>query len=170
MRKILRAFFVALFATTILTPTAAFAHAGLVNANPEANKEITVMPDRISLTFTENLMTLGGKDVNSLSLNLLDGAEIPLTDISVNGDVLSATIPAGDYQSGTYEIFYSIVSADGHKVSDSYAFSLNAPTPLIAPAPKKDSHGTLPLPIVGAIALTILIGGLYAFRARSNKR
>ena len=116
-------------------------------------------------------MVIGEKNVNSISLNLLDGAEVPLTDIKVDGAVLSATVPAGEYDSGVYEIFYSIVSADGHKLSDSYSFSLNAPTPLIAPAPADENgDGVLPLPIVGAIVLVVILGGFFALRARNRQR
>lgn len=160
-----------LVAAILLVPVSANAHAGLVSANPVANKEITAMPDRISLTFTEDLMVLGENDVNSISLNLMDGPEVTLTDVKVEGAVLSATIPAGGYESGTYEVFYKIVSADGHKLSDSYAFSLNAPTLLTAPAPTdEDGDGVLPLPIVAAIAIVLILGGFFALRARNRKR
>lgn len=165
-RKLLVSLFALL--ALVVTPVAASAHAGLVSANPEASKEITVMPQEITLTFTEDLIVLGEADVNSISVNLLDGPEVPLTDIKVKGATLSATVAEGNYESGTYEVFYKIVSADGHKLSDSYAFSLNAPTPLIAPAPKEESHGVIPLPIVGAIALVIALGGLFIYRSRKS--
>ena len=162
------------FLAFAISQPAAFAHAGLVSANPEANKEITVMPDRISLTFTEDLMVIGEKNVNEISLSYQPSADaavtINLTDVKVEGATLSAAVPVENYQSGTYEVSYSIVSADGHKVSDTYRFSLNAPTLLITPAPAKEAgHGVLPLPIVGAIALVIALGGLFAFRARTRK-
>jgi methionine-rich copper-binding protein CopC len=153
----------------LLVPVSANAHAGLVSADPAANSEVLVMPEKISLTFTEDLMVLGEKDVNSISLNLMDGPEIALTDIKVDGAVLSATVPAGQYESGTYEVFYKIVSADGHKLSDSYAFSLNSIARVATPAPAEDSHGVLPLPIVGAIVIVLLLGGYFALRARNRK-
>ncbi len=149
----------------------AFAHAGLVSANPAANSSVTVMPSEISLTFTEDLMVLGEKDVNSISLNMMDGPEVTLTDVKVDGAVLSATVPAGEYESGTYEVFYKIVSADGHKLSDSYSFSLNGPTLYTAPNPVAEKgDGVLPLPIVGAIAIVVILGGFFALRARNRKR
>ena len=160
-----------LVAAILLVPVNANAHAGLVTSNPAANTEVTVMPTEIALTFTEDLMVIGEKNVNTISLNLMDGAAVPLTDIKVDGAILSATVPAGEYDSGVYEIFYSIVSADGHKLSDSYSFSLNAPTPLIAPAPAdEDGDGVLPLPIVGAIVLVVILGGFFALRARNRQR
>jgi methionine-rich copper-binding protein CopC len=170
MRKTLIAL-LSIFALSALAATTASAHAGLVSSNPEANSSVTLMPEKISLTFTEDLMVLGEKDVNSISLNLMDGPEVTLTHIKVDGAVLSATVAAGEYESGTYEVFYKIVSADGHKLSDSYSFSLNAPTPLVAPAPSADDgDGVLPLPIVGAIAIVLLLGGFFALRARNRQR
>ena len=168
MRKLLITLF-ALIAI-LYSPSAAFAHAGLVSSNPEANKEITAMPSEISLTFTEDLLTLGDKNVNTISLNLLDGPEVPLTNITVKGAVITATVPQENFESGSYEVFYSIVSADGHKVSDSYRFSLNAPTLLTAPTPAAETgKGVIPLPIVAAIVIVLLLGGYFALRARNRK-
>ncbi len=157
-----------LVAAILLVPVYANAHAGLVSSNPAANTEITAMPSQISLTFTEDLMILGEKDVSSISLHLMDGPEVTLTDVKVNGATLSANLPEAEYQSGVYEVDYKIVSADGHKVSDSFTFSLNAPTLLIAPAPDKDGAGVFPLPIVGAISIVIGVGGFFALRARKR--
>jgi methionine-rich copper-binding protein CopC len=157
-----------LIAAILLVPVNANAHAGLVSSNPAANTEITVMPSEISLTFTEDLLILGDQKVNSIVLTHYDGAAIELSDIKVEGATLSASVPEAEYQSGIYEVVYKIVSADGHKVSDSFTYSLNAPTLLIAPAPAKNGHGVLPLPIVGAIAIVIAVGGLFALRARQR--
>ena len=170
--KLLR--IVGIIALLLVPVNAAFAHAGLVSANPEVNKEITAMPDRISLTFTEDLMVIGEKNVNSISLFYQPSQDaevtIKLTDVQVEGATLSAAIPSENFQSGTYEVSYSIVSADGHKVTDKYQFSLNAPTLYVTPTPAKDAKdGVLPLPIVGAISLVIALGGLFAFRARTRK-
>ena len=158
--------------TILLVPVnAALAHAGLVSSTPAANSEVNVMPSEISVTFTEELMTIGGKEVNSISLNLMDGAEVTLTDVKVDGAVLSATVPAGEYESGIYEVFYKIVSADGHKLSDSFSFSLNGPTLYTTAEPVADQgDGVLPVPIVVAIALVIALGGFFALRARNRKR
>jgi copper transport protein len=173
MNKRLFSLLFALLTTVIITPTAAFAHAGLVSSTPAANSEVLMMPEKIALTFTEDLMILGEKNVNSISLNLMDGPEVTLTDVKVDGAVLSATVSAGMYESGTYEVFYSIVSADGHKLSDSFQFGLNSisRTLDLNPVTEKDGgDGVLPLPIVGAIAIVVILGGFFALRARNRKR
>lgn len=171
MNKRLSSLFFALLATAIISnPTAAFAHAGLVSSTPAANSEVKVMPSEISLTFTEDLLVLGDKDVNSISLNVMDGPEVALADVKVDGAVLSATVPEDLYESGTYEVFYKIVSADGHKLSDSYSFALNSiARGVTAPPADEDGDGVLPLPIVGAIVIVVLLGGFFALRARNRK-
>ena len=136
MRKALLALpftLLSITATIGFAPTAAFAHAGVVATSPAQDEVLTAMPAEISVEFTEELLTISGEKVNSISLTHFDGPAVELTDLIVDGRVISAKIPEGDYEAGTYEVFYTIVSADGHKVSDSYSFSLNAP--LIAPAP-----------------------------------
>lgn len=159
-----------LVAAILLVPVSANAHAGLVSSNPAVNSEVKVMPGELSLKFTEDLMVLGENEVNSISLNLMDGPEVSLTDIKVDGAVLSATVPAGMYESGTYEVFYKIVSADGHKLSDSYSFALNSIARGVTSTPADDDgDGVLPLPIVGAIALVTILGGYFALRARNRK-
>jgi hypothetical protein len=81
---------------------------------------------------------------------------------------LTATVPEGEYASGVYEVFYRIVSADGHKVSDSFTFSLNAPA-LIAEPVIDEGDGVIPAPIALAIAIVVLLGGYLAFRASKGK-
>jgi methionine-rich copper-binding protein CopC len=156
----------------LIVPVNALAHAGLVSANPEANKEITAMPVQISLTFTEDLMVLDGKNRNSITLSFRPSSDvgqvIELTDLKVEGTTISATIPDRNYESGTYEVAYSIVSADGHKVDDSYRFSLNAPTLLAEPTPSPSDNGVIPMPIVAALALLILLGGFFFYRSRQR--
>lgn len=160
------------FTAFLFNPTSAFAHAGLVSENPTANAEVTIMPEQIQLTFTEDLLILGEKNVNKVSITGPEG-DIAISDSTVEGAVLSATVPAAEYPSGSYTVSYSIVSADGHKLSDSYSFSLNAPTPLIAPAPAgedEDGDGVLPLPIVGAIAIAVIVGLFIAFGRRNRAK
>jgi methionine-rich copper-binding protein CopC len=155
----------------MLVPVSANAHAGLVSATPAANSEVNVMPLSIALTFTEDLLTIGDKEVNTISLTNPEGDQISLGDIAVAGPLLTAAIPEAEYPSGAYTVEYKIVSADGHQLSDSYSFSLNGPTLYTAPAPAaEDGDGVLPLPIVGAIAIVILLGGFYALRARNRRK
>ena len=167
----------ALFALVLL-PSVASAHAGLVSANPAADVEITLLPSQLELTFTDQLMSIDGKAVNTLTLTDPTGVAIALTDIAASGSTLSATIPTADYTSGTYTVGYTIVSADGHKLNESYTFTLNAPTLMALPQGGEDEEGeegelfeegALPVAIAGAIAIVIAVGGFYIYRSQNRK-
>jgi methionine-rich copper-binding protein CopC len=149
----------------------AFGHAGVVSTSPLQDQELTVMPAEISITFSEELLTITDQEVNAISLTAFDGPPIELTDINVVGAVINAQVAPGEYQSGTYEVNYKIVSADGHKVTDSFTFAVNAP--LIAPPTgeddDEDGEGVIPPPIVVAIAILIVLGGFLALRSRNRK-
>ena len=180
MRKLL----VITFALTALfiNPTSAIAHANVVSSIPTAGGSTSFMPDRIQITFTENLLQLEGKKVNSISLSYMKhsdlGLAVPLTDVKVEGTTLSAAVSAGQYETGNYNVSYSIVSADGHKLDGSFLFTLKSfGSTLQSAAPSatpvssdEDGDGVLPLPIVGAIAIVVILGGFFALRARNRKR
>jgi copper transport protein len=159
---------IALFAlvTLLLSPTAAFAHAGVVATVPVQDQVLMSMAREMSIQFSEDLLTIDNQEVNTISLTELDGPAIELENVTVDGQYLKAEIPIGDYTPGTYEVSYRIVSADGHKVSDSFTFALNTPAVTATEAPVDESNGVIPLPIVFAIAILILAGGFLLFRAR----
>lgn len=152
--------------TLLLSSAAAFGHAGVVATAPLQDQVLMSMAREISIQFSEELLTLENQDVNTISLTHLDGPAIELENITVDGAFLKAEIPIGDYSPGTYEVNYRIVSADGHKVSDSFTFSLNAPAVKAIDAPVEDGDGVIPLPIVAAIAIILIAGGFLVFRAR----
>lgn len=169
MRKRLSILFFALLSTVIINPTAVFAHAGVVSTFPVQDEVATVMPAEIKVVFSEELMTITDKEINTISLTHFDGPPVEITDVKVTGTTLSATVPSGDYEPGVYEVNYRIVSADGHQVSDSFTFSLNAPVTTSATSVAEEGDGVLPLPIVGAIAIVVILGGYLALRARNRK-
>ncbi|CAB4542802.1 MAG: hypothetical protein F2602_04455 [Actinobacteria bacterium] len=178
MRKLLSFLVFALlsiFCATTFSP-AAVAHSGVVASNPTEGQVLTELPDEISVTFSEELLVIEGKAVNTLTLTAQDATQVPLTEIRVEGNLLRASVPAGDFPAGLYEMNYRVISADGHEVSDEITFLLAAAvaSPATSASPevvKSESQPfALPLPIVLAIALLIVAGGFYllARRRRSN--
>ncbi len=150
----------------MLVPVGANAHAGVVSVSPAQDQVLMSMASEISIQFSEELLTISNQDVNTLSLTELDGPPIELENIRVEGEFLKAGIPTGDYAPGTYEVTYRIVSADGHKLSDSFTFALNAPAVTAAPVTTDEGDGVIPLPIVAAVVILILAGGFLIFRGR----
>jgi len=150
----------------MLVPVSANAHAGVVSTFPAQDQVFDVMPLDIQVKFSEELLTIEGQSVNTLTLATLDGTPIEISEPTVKGNEVTAMIPEIEYEAGTYEVTYTVVSADGHKVSDSFTFAVNAPVTTSAPYVAAKGDGVLPLPIVAAIAIITLLAGLFLFRAR----
>jgi methionine-rich copper-binding protein CopC len=152
-----------------MVPANAFAHAGVVATSPTQDQVLTSMPSTVSITFSEELLTIANQEVNTLSLTAFDGPPIELSEVTISGSILSASIPSGEYAPGIYEVVYRIVSADGHKVSDSFTFSLNVPAPVVDAEVSDEGNGVIPAPIAASIAIVVALGGYLALRASKRK-
>lgn len=117
---------IALAASSVFSP-AALAHTSVVKTDPKYKTTMTEMVDHITIEFTDTLMILGDKDVNSIAVTAPDGSEVKVSGLSVVQNSITAQLPEGDYADGTYFVNYRVVSADGHPVSGSYELYLNAP-------------------------------------------
>jgi len=166
-----------------ITPAWVGAHAELEASTPSAGSTISEMPSSISLTFGEDLISLSGEKVNSLALSDPSGAAVTLSAPTVTGGKISAKIESlgGEvFASGTYEITYRVVSADGHPISGSIPFLLsaeeNSPSDTKTPTvtsqkeqPIEDSKPTSGMSITFlsiGILFAVLIGGFLLFRKK----
>lgn len=109
-----------------LTATTADAHANLLSAVP-ANGEVTAdSPARIALTFSEPL------EADLIDLLLYDpaGTNIPLDPPQLTkGDAAQMFVEPPPLAAGSYTVVWTVVSEDGHPITDRYAFSVGQPTP-----------------------------------------
>lgn len=124
--KFPRVLLVLFFSSFSIAP--ALAHTSVVKTVPEYKSTLTEMPSSISIEFTDVLMTLGEKKVNSIELTDPDGNRIAIKKTSINQRILTVQLPERKYRDGTYLVSYRVVSADGHSVSGSYELYLNAPS------------------------------------------
>ena len=112
----------------ISTNIGAFAHAELTASNPVDGSIMQLAPTEISLTFGEELLTLGETSVNTVDLLGPDGAAVPLAPVVIVGATLTSKIE-GDVSAlsaGNYVISYRVVSADGHPVKGTVSFEVSA--------------------------------------------
>jgi methionine-rich copper-binding protein CopC len=112
--------------------TPALAHTSVVKTIPSYKSMLSEMPETISIEFTDILMTLGEKKVNSIEVTDPSGAVIPLIGTEIDKSVLSISLPQRSYLDGTYLVSYRVVSADGHSISGSYELYLNTPSENVA--------------------------------------
>ncbi|WP_279482955.1 copper resistance protein CopC [Aureimonas sp. SK2] len=115
----------ALIGAWVMGISAAGAHAGLVSTNPADGAVLDAAPSRYVLSFSEPVSPL------RVSLVAPDGSRRDLSGASLSGSTLSVPAPAGA-AAGTHVLSWRVVSADGHPVAGSLAFSIGAPSAMPA--------------------------------------
>jgi methionine-rich copper-binding protein CopC len=172
MKKIV----VAVLGLMFIALPSASAHTELTTSYPANGDVVSAMPSTVSVEFSENLMLLGGKAVNTVELSAPNGSNVPIDSMSVIQNSITADIAQDDFINGDYTLHYAVVAQDGHKVSGEVTFTLSnpdAPSPeaslLIAPAPSEDSHGVATGVLVAVGVLVSLLILAIAYRRFSGK-
>jgi methionine-rich copper-binding protein CopC len=100
----------------------ASAHNYLVSSDPSAGQTLTKLPSRFSITTNEGLLDLSGHgagfafDVEDAAGKFYGNGCVTVTGPSMSIDpVIGAA--------GKYKVYWQIVSADGHVVSNEFAFT-----------------------------------------------
>jgi copper transport protein len=126
------------------SPSVAFGHTSVVSTTPIYTSTLAQMPTQVSITFTDDLMEIGEKKVNTISITAPDNSEVKIAAITIEKNVIIAELPQDKFNDGTYVVTYRVVSADGHPVSGSYELYLNAPSaPVKSATAVEDEHGFL---------------------------
>ncbi|WP_153303070.1 copper resistance CopC family protein [Aeromicrobium choanae] len=165
------------------------AHTSLISSDPTEGARLESVPERVVLTFTENLREPSEAGV------IVDGKAID-SKVQVDGPRVVVT-PSADAPDGAYEVNYRVVSADGHPITGTIAFTVTNPdavaneapadegTPTTVPSEqisadpadptetaadaKDDSVWSSPL-VLGALVVVVVlaIGGATVLRRRST--
>ena len=188
MRRIAVAVLVA--ATALLVnPAPAFAHTRLLSSDPAEGATLTVAPQQIRLTFTDQMSA----PLSKIAVNGPDGTQWEVGPLAAENTVVTAPVRQTG-PAGKHTITYRVLSGDGHPVSGTVRFTLDLPaptsstvvpttssTPLTttqtseAPAGRTDAGetpadtGTPVWPwVIGAVALVAILG-LLAARLRRGR-
>ncbi|MGE3287134.1 MAG: copper resistance protein CopC [Pseudonocardia sp.] len=143
-----RALAVLLLACAALLGVAApaFAHTRLQSTDPADGSSLAEAPQRVSLTFNENLPA----EFSTITVIGPDGAAYQTGAVTAEGTTISTAVrPLGP--AGRYEIGYRVVSDDGHPVEGKVAFTLTAPGPGAAAA-TPSSAAAAPTPVAATPA------------------
>jgi methionine-rich copper-binding protein CopC len=139
----------------------ASAHTVLTSADPAVNSTVDILPSTISLTFAEELVSIG----NSNSISVIDesGVELASGKPEVSGAVLTINLMSTGVN-GLIKVNYRAVAADGHVINGDYQFTVlpkavaatdqNSPT-LFA----RDSGSENKISIYLIISATLVVGG-----------
>jgi methionine-rich copper-binding protein CopC len=137
----------------------ASAHNYLVSSSPAAGSTVDAPPSEVTLTFNDVILDLGaaggagtGGDASAGSAPAAGGSSV----VQVTGPDGQGThfetgcatdagravsVPVALGGSGEYRVTWRVVSADGHPVSDSIAFTYQAPAGAAASAGTPDGLG-----------------------------
>lgn len=114
----------------VLPVVPAQAHDALVGTVPPADAVLEQPPDVVRLTFTDEILpTAPGILVRSA-----DGETVIDAVPALAGREASTVLPPG-LADGTYTVSWRVVSADGHPISGSFAFTVRRPASTTAPQP-----------------------------------
>ncbi|WP_165956129.1 copper resistance CopC family protein [Streptomyces hainanensis] len=180
----------AALALTIASAPSAAAHTALTGSDPGENADLTAPPEQVTLTFNDPMRA----EYSRVEVTLASGDSITTGTLTADGtgvvQPLDPQAPAGQYT-----VSYRVVSADGHPVSGSFAYTVTPPaagksrstdpetTPpdeeAAAPAEARAAEEASPAesggggPLPGAVvAVTLAVVGATAyglFRRRSRR-
>jgi hypothetical protein len=111
------ALLMAMAAPALMVATGAQAHAHLVKANPAANAAIAA-PTAVHLEFSEKLEP----KFSAVTLMKANGAAVAVTSKAAGKAVDGAL--AAPLAPGGYMVMWKVVSADGHKMTGQYNFTV----------------------------------------------
>ncbi|MFE6334082.1 copper resistance CopC/CopD family protein [Streptomyces sp. NPDC057806] len=100
------------------------AHAVLTGSDPQQGAVVEQAPDRVSLTFSEEV-ALSDDSVRVLAP---DGKRVDAGEPAATGGSTYAVELDGGLADGTYTVSYQVVSADSHPVAGAFTFSVGAPS------------------------------------------
>ncbi|OUE20281.1 Copper resistance protein C precursor [Clavibacter michiganensis] len=124
----------------------ASAHDYLVSSSPAAGSTIDAAPSEVTLTFNDVILDLGapGGDAGGSSAAAGGSSIVQVTGPDGQGTHFetgcavnagrAVSVPVALGGSGEYTVTWRVVSADGHPVSDSIAFTYQAPAGAAASA------------------------------------
>lgn len=161
-----------LFLLLSLNTTPAFAHTELLSSDPAAGSLVESWPAEISLTFNEDLISVGDEKSNFLVVNNAAGDQISADDEVLTGSQIKVSLDPNTIK-GPVLVYYRVVSADGHPVEGEYTFNFGTITEGSenAEGVQNEEKSKYPIGIYIATALfitTSLFFGIYAYRRRKQ--
>lgn len=98
------------------------AHASVIGSTPADGDALASQPGEVSVTMNEEILSVEGADsANAIVVTDAAGAFYGDGCASVDGDTISMPVELGE--PGDYTLTYQVVSADGHPVDGTVAFS-----------------------------------------------
>ena len=111
----------ALVATFLLFVPKTYAHTYLDSTNPTDGATVSEELQTIELTYSGKI-----EEGSIFKVLASDGSEMAIDSITLNDGVLKGTL-ASPLPNDTYKVEWDSISQDGHPLSGSFSFTVNAP-------------------------------------------
>ncbi|NUU19292.1 copper resistance protein CopC [Cellulomonas humilata] len=177
-------------AAVVLAAPAAQAHTVLQSTDPAAGSTVPVVPEIITMTFSEPVLAVG----TTIMVHAFDERMVNIGPPVLVDNTVSQAV-TGELPAGEYTVLYRVTAADGHPVEDqfrftaagatSYGVATPAPTMTASPTPTptpSTSAEVTPAPsasptslaatelagrvsgpvLVGVVAVLVVVGGVVA--------
>ncbi|GAX91955.1 copper resistance protein CopC [Effusibacillus lacus] len=149
------------------------AHANLTGTDPKDGAVLDESPEQIVLDFNEFL------EREAVDLEILDGNGVSVTPVEIriardNAKRMLTDVPP--LKEGTYTVRWSVLSEDGHPVTDSFRFSVGKETSEAVPvSPIKNQLANSVEPILLVLrflaeSILLIAGGFLWFSCWAGKR
>ena len=176
-------------ATLVLGAPAAQAHNVLQSTDPAAGSTVPMVPEIITLTFSEPVLPVGATIMVHASDQRMVNVGPPVLVDNTVSQAVTGELPAGEYT-----VLYRVTSEDGHPIEDqfrftaaeatSYGVATPAPTMTASPTPTTSAEVTpspspTPTPspspaptaegrvsggvLIGIAAVLVVVGGIVAW-------
>ncbi|MGW9403405.1 copper resistance CopC family protein [Arthrobacter sp. NPDC055585] len=119
--SLLAAVLLAALAAVLFLAAPAHAHDELVSSNPADGAVLEAAPSEIELVFSSELMDLG----NQVIVEDAAGTNLAESEPVLTRETLVQALPALD--AGDYKVNWRAVSSDGHPITGTFSFTVNAP-------------------------------------------
>lgn len=119
--SLLAAVILAAFAAALFLAQPAHAHDELISSNPADGAVLEEAPSEIELVFSSALMDLG----NQVIVADAAGNNVAESEPVLNRETLVQAVPA--LEAGDYQVNWRAVSSDGHPITGTFSFTVNAP-------------------------------------------
>ena len=106
-----------------LTTPAAQGHSALITSTPKSGAVIKTFPKTFSLTFSEEILRLPGKEPSRVQLIAHGAKRISLGKVVIAKEVLTVPMSKAAVKAGKYRLSYRVVSNDGHVISGEISFT-----------------------------------------------
>lgn len=137
--SLLAAALLAAFAAVLFLAAPAHAHDELVSSNPADGAVLDAAPSEIELVFSSELMDLG----NQVIVEDSAGKNVAESEPVLTRETLVQSVPALD--AGEYKVNWRAVSSDGHPITGTFSFTVNAPAGE-SPSPAATESAAAPAP------------------------